>query len=161
MWMFCALALVAFLAVLADRLGKHVRLAQLGLIIAIVGAAFDLLCDSVYLLVLPMLASWQPLPEVLFLTAERVTMIASLVIANGTYSVAILLLTLSMRDGKEAARFTSAVGYAVAGFGLLLATAGFTGLPAHAAWATPPTIGLFCVWVVLVARSLEPAGGSC
>lgn len=157
-WMLCAAALVAFLAALADRLGDRARLAQVGLVIAVVAAAFDLFCDSIYILVFPMLAAWQPLPEDLFLTVERVTGIGSLVIANGGYSVSMLLFTLALRDEAKLAPFTRAVGYAVAGFGLLLAAAGFTGVPWHAEWATGPTIGLFCVWVLLVGRSL-PADG--
>jgi hypothetical protein len=157
-WMFCAVALVAFLALVTHRLGEHAYVAQLGLIIAVVGAAFDLLCDSVYLLILPMLACRQPPPEALFLTTERVTGIASLVIANGAYSIAILMLTLALRGWQGRVRFTIAIGYAVAGFGMLLAAAGFRGGPAHAAWATLPTIGLFCVWVLLVTHSLEPVG---
>jgi hypothetical protein len=47
------------------------------------------------------------------------------------------------------------LGYAVGVAGLLLATTGFTGVPWHSQWAAPPTIGLFCIWVVLVARSVE------
>jgi hypothetical protein len=157
-WMACAVALIAFLAVLTRRLGDHARLAQFGLMIAVVGAAFDLCCDSIYLLVFPTLAS-QPAPaELLFLTVERGTGIASLVIANGAYSVAIFLFTLALQDRPGFGRLTIGVGYAVACFGLLLAAAGFTGVPWHAAWATPPTIGLFCFWVVLVAHSLESKG---
>jgi hypothetical protein len=157
-WIVCAVALVAFVAILTYRLSKHAELAQIGLIIAVVGAAFDLLCDSVHLVVLPTLACRQPPPEALFLTVERVTGITSLVIANGAYSIAILMLTLSLRDERQRVRFTISLGYGVAGFGLLLAAAGFTGVPAHAAWATLPTIILFCVWVIVVARSVEPAG---
>jgi hypothetical protein len=159
-WILCALALIAFLAILTHSLAEHARLAQLGLMIAVVGAGFDLCCDSIYLLVFPMLASWQPSAEALFLTVERVTGIVSLVIANGAYSIGILLLTLVLRGRPGLTRLTIAVGYAVAGFGLLLAAGGFTGMPWHIALATFPTIVLFCLWVVLVARSLEPAGRS-
>ena len=70
-----------FLAALTRRLGEGADLARLGLVIAVVGAAFDLFCDSVYIVVLPMIASWRPPPEALFLVVERVTGIASLVIA--------------------------------------------------------------------------------
>lgn len=159
-WMGCAVALIAFLAALTHRLGDHARLAQLGLMIAVVGAGFDLFCDSVYLLIFPMLAATQPPSETVFLTVERVTGIGSLVIANGAYSVAILLLTPALRDCQGVVRSTLVVGYTVAGLGLVLAAAGFTGSPWHAACATPPTILGFCLWVVLVARSLEPAGGT-
>jgi hypothetical protein len=156
-WMCCAFALVAFLAVLTNRLGEQARLAQLGLMIAVAAAGFDLCCDSIYLLVFPMLASCQPPPETLFLIAERVTGIAGLVVANGAYSISILLLALALRDRPEISPFTVGAGYGVAGFGLLLAAAGITWVPWHAALATPPTIGLFCLWVILVAYSLDPA----
>jgi hypothetical protein len=159
-WMCCAASLIAFLAVVTNRLGGEARLAQFGLMIAVTAAGFDLCCDSIYVLVFPMLASWQPPAEAQFLLAERVTGIAGLVVANGGYSISILLVTLALRDQPGIFRFTVGVGYAVAGFGFLLAAAGITWVPWHAAWATPPTIGLFCLWVILVAYSLEPAGRS-
>jgi hypothetical protein len=155
-WMFCAVVLVAFLAAVTRRLGERAFLARLGLTVAVVGAAFDLFCDAVYVLVFPMLASGTPVPESLFVVLERITGIASLVIANGAYSVAILLVTLELQARPDLTPFTVEVGYAVAGFGFLLAAAGFTGVPWHVEWATGPTIGLFCVWVLLVARSLRP-----
>jgi hypothetical protein len=158
-WMACALALVAFLSALVYRLeahplGEKVWLARLGLTIAVVGAAFDLLCDSIYILVLPMLAGRRPFAEDLFLTVERVTGIASMFVANGAYSTGILLIVLELR--RRASRLTTTIGCAVAGFGFLLAAAGLTGVAWHAEYATGPTIGLFCVWVVLTARALEP-----
>jgi hypothetical protein len=157
-WMFCAGAMIAFLATLRYRLGEQAVLAQLGLTVAVTGAACDLFCDSVYLLVFPMLASWQH-PTALFLTVERLTGIGSLVIANGAYSIGILLFARALHARQGLAPFTAGLGYVVGGFGLLLAAAGFTGVPRHAEWVTPPTMGLFCLWVVLVARCLEPAGG--
>jgi hypothetical protein len=157
-WMFCAFALIAYLATLTHRLGAQALLAQLALMVAIAGLACDLLCDSIYIVILPMLASRQPQPEALFLTVERVTGIGSLVIANGAYSAAILLFTKTLQTQQRLARLPTGIGYAVAGFGLLLATAGFTGIPWIAPWVTPPMIGLFCLWVVLVARSLEAEG---
>jgi hypothetical protein len=48
---------------------------------------------------------------------ERVTGIGSLVIANGGYSIAILLVTRALRGPA------APLGYAVGGFGLLLAAA--------------------------------------
>jgi hypothetical protein len=158
-WMVCAVLLLAFLAALTWRLRERRELARLGLTVAIVGAAFDLFCDAVYLLVFPMLASWRPPPEQLFLTVERVTGIGSLVIANGAYSVGILLISVALRGRPGVNPLTARLGYAVGVAGLLLAAAGFTGEPAHAQWLTPLTIGLFCVWVVVVARSLGPEGG--
>lgn len=154
-WMLCAVLLIAFLAAVTARLGASSELARLGLVIAIAGAAFDLCCDSVYILVLPMIASWRPVPEQLFLTVERMTGIASLVIANGGYSVGIVLVSAGLRGERGAGALAVGLGYAVGAAGLLLAAAGFTGSPQHALWATPPTIGLFCAWAVLVARGLR------
>jgi hypothetical protein len=155
--MFCALALIAYLSTLKHRLGTQTLLAELALMIAVAGLACDLLCDSIYIVVLPMLASWKPQPEALFLTVERVTGLGSLVIANGAYSVAILLFTKTLQTQLRMARIPTATGYTVAALGFLLATAGFTEVPWLAPWVTPPMIGLFCVWVVRVARSLESA----
>jgi hypothetical protein len=157
-WMLCAVALVAFFAVVAHCLSERADLARLALMVAVAGGAFDLFCDGVYLTVFPALASWQPPPEKLFLTVERLTATGSLIVANGMYSVATLLLTLALRDRPTLAPFTRASGYGVFACGMLLAAAGFTGVPWHAEWATGPTIGLFCVWAVLVARSLAPSG---
>src|SRR5436190_543361 len=69
-WMLCAVALLTFLVSVSRRLGAHADLAQLGLMVAVAGAAFDLFCDATYLLVFPMLASSQPPSEALFLTVE-------------------------------------------------------------------------------------------
>jgi hypothetical protein len=152
-WMLCGAALLAFLAVLVGRLGEHAALARLALMLAVAAASFDLFCDSVFIVVLPALAGAPAPSEELFRTIERLTGIGSLVIANGGYSIAILLVTRALRGPA------ALLGYAVGGFGLLLAAAGFTGVPWHAEWATPPTIGLYCVWVVIVARTFEPGGG--
>lgn len=154
-WMVCAVLLIAFLAAVTARLGTDAAIAYLGLMLAIAGMACDLFCDSVYIVVFPWLASRQPPAEPLFLAIERITGIGSLVIANGAYSVAVLLMSLALRGRQGLAPFTVPVGYGVAAAGLLLSAAGFTGVPWHAEWATPPTIGLFCIWAVLVARSLQ------
>lgn len=156
-WMLCAAALVAFLAAALDRLGDQSRPAQVGLVVAVTGAAFDLFCDSLYIVLFPMLAA-KPVAEDLFLTVEKATGIASLVIANGSYSISILLFTVALRNVPARAPFTLVTGYVVGGFGLLLAAAGYTGVPWHAEWATGPTIGLFCIWVLLVARTLSADG---
>jgi hypothetical protein len=48
---------------------------------------------------------------------------------------------------------TVGLGYAVFASGMVLVAAGFLSEPRLAEWATGPTIGLFCVWAVLAARS--------
>jgi hypothetical protein len=105
-----------------------------------------------------MIAAWQPIPERLFVAVERTTGIASLVVANGAYSVAVVLVSASLRRNKGVRAIAVGLGYAVGGAGLVLAVAGFTGSARHAAWATLPAIGLYCVWTVLVAWDLRPDG---
>jgi hypothetical protein len=154
-WMVCAAALIAFLAAVTFHLQDRAGLPQFALMIAVVGAGFDLLCDSVYILVFPRVALGLDEQRALFVVMDRITGIASLVIANGAYSVAILLLTMALRAQPRLLPLTTATGFGVGMFGLVLAAAGVTGDARHAMLATPPTIGLFCIWVVLVARSLE------
>lgn len=154
-WMLCAAALIAFLAVAAHRLGSGRELSRLAVTFAVVGAGFDLLCDALFIVALPMLAAQRPVAEAVFLLVERSIGVGSLVVANGFYSLAVLLLTLALRGRSGVRPWTIAVGLAVAGCGFLLVGAGFTGEPWHAAWATLPTMALHCVWVVLVARNLE------
>jgi hypothetical protein len=154
-WMLCSWVLLAFLAVLTQRLGEGAALARLGLIVAVVAAGFDLAADSVFIVVFPELAAASPRNDALFLAVERITGVISLVVANGGYSVATLLFTIALSRREGLLRFTVVIGYAVGGCGLLLSLAGFTGVAWHAQWATPPTILLYCVWTLLVARSLE------
>jgi len=71
--------------------------------------------------------------------------------------MAVLLVTHACRAQPEVSGITAGIGYGVGGLGLFLAAAGFTGSAWYCALATPPTIGLFCVWVVLIAYSLDPA----
>lgn len=155
-WMACGVLLVAFLAAVADRLGRDNGPARLGLAVAVAGVTFDLFCDSVYIAVFPLIASARPPAELLFLAVERLTAVGSLVIANGAYSVAALLFSRGLRRQGRVGRGTVGLGYGVGAAGLLLAAAGFTNVPWHAAWGTAATIGLYCVWVVLVARGLTP-----
>jgi hypothetical protein len=155
-WMLCAAILIAFVFAVARRLDRP--LASLALTLTAAGAAVDLACDAVFLAGFPYVASLRPAPVTLFLAVERLVGIASLTAANGLYSVSTLLLTLSLRTQPRLLPGTLALGYGVFACGMLLAAAGFTGVPSHAEWATPPTIGLYCAWALLVAHSLERPG---
>lgn len=152
-WMFCAAALIAFLATAVNRLPPTAVRARLGLTFSVVGLGFDLFCDATYILVLPKLAAGYP-PN-LFLTVERLTGIGSLLIGNGGYSLGTLLIAFDMSREGRARPATTLVGIGVGVFGLLLAACAFPNEPLLIALATGPTIVLFCVWVLLVARDLE------
>jgi hypothetical protein len=155
-WMLCTLALIAFLAALARHLPEDRDTARLGIILAAVGGGVDLLCDVVYIRVLPLIAArYGPSAELLFLTVERLAMAGGAIVANGLYSIGTLLLTLCLRQRKGLLPFTVGLGYAVFGFGMLLSAAGFCDDTRYLAWATGPTIGGFCLWTLCVAWSLE------
>jgi hypothetical protein len=153
-WMCCVPALIAFFALVAKRLRDQTDLARLAVVVAVVGGGIDLCCDAVYIIVFPMLAAHDPRPDTLFQAVERGCGAVSLAVANGLYTTAALLLTLSLRGRPGFDRWTIATGYGVGVCGYLLAAAAFTGVPWHAEWATGPTIGLFCLWTLLVARSV-------
>jgi hypothetical protein len=149
-WAGCGLAMVSFTVVVSRRLRS--RLAKAALVVAVAAAVVDLTCDNLYLFDFPKLANAADVSGngEAFLRAERLTNVVSLTVANGLYSVSTLLLALALR-GRPG---VWPVGVAVFVFGLLLAAAGVTGNPEHALWATPPTIGLYCVWVPLVAHAV-------
>src|SRR5438309_1359461 len=72
-WMLCAVLLVTFLTAVVRRLGDDADLARIGLTIALAALLIDLSCDAVFIVVLPMIASWQPPAEQLFVVVERLT----------------------------------------------------------------------------------------
>src|SRR5262245_58770024 len=153
-WMLCSLALVAYCAALARHLPGEPVAARLAVVLAAAGAAVDLLCDILYISVLPVIASWGPAEERLFLTVERAATAGGLVVANGLYSAATLLLAWCLRDCPARAAGAVLLGYAVFVSGMVLVAAGFLDAPRLAEKATGPTIGLFCVWAVQAARSV-------
>jgi hypothetical protein len=77
------------------------------------------------------------------------------VVANGLYSVAILLATIALRVRPSVPALVRALGYATFAAGMAMVAAGFTGDPRHLALATGPTILSFVAWTLGVARSLR------
>ena len=152
-WMLCALALVAFLAVLARVVVQAAPILGLATMLAAAGAAIDLTCDTLFITVLPGLAAHGPTP--LFLAAERALGAGGVVVANGLYSIAILLATLGLRAAPEVPAMVRALGYATFAAGMLMVAAGFTGDPRQLEVATGLTIVPFLAWTLGVARSLS------
>jgi hypothetical protein len=157
-WMLCALALIAFFAALAHHLQDQQPLPQLAVVLAAAGGALDLFCDALYITVLPMLAARSPPSQVTFLAFERAANAGGLVVANGLYAVGTLLLTVCLQQRPERPRWAILAGYAVFGFGMILVLAGFLNEPRLAELGTGPTIGFYCLWTILVARSMNAAG---
>lgn len=152
-WMICALALVAFLAVLAHVAPPASPLLTLAVPLAAAGAAIDLLCDTLFITVLPGLAAAGPTP--LFFAFERALGAGGVVVANGLYSVAILLATLGLRAVPAVPALVRLLGYGTFAAGMLMVVAGFTGDPRQLEIATGLTIAPFLAWTLGVARSLS------
>jgi hypothetical protein len=152
-WMLCALALVAFLAVLAQVVPQASAVLGMAVTLAAAGAAIDLTCDTLLITVLPALAVEGPTP--LFLAAERALGAGGVVVANGLYSVAILLASLGLRAAPAVPSVVRALGYATFAAGMLMVAAGFTGDARQLEVATGLTIVPFLAWTLGVARSLS------
>lgn len=148
MWMACALALVAFLAVIAAI--RPSVAAQVAVALAAAGAAVDLMCDAVYITLLPDLAAAGPTP--LFLAAERTLAVAGQVAANGLYSIAVLLVTLEAARRNRLALVLGAGTFA-AGMGMV--GAGFSGDPTALAISAGATIVCFGGWTLAMSRALR------
>lgn len=153
-WIGCVPCLIGFLILMAKS-SEQRELAGLAVIFGVVGAAFDLCCDALYIVVLPMFAR-VPAGGATFVVVERAVGVGSLLVANGFYSIAVLLATQALCGRPGLVPGTIAAGRGVSFFGGVLALAAFTGSPLHVELASAATIGLHCVWVLLVARSIEP-----
>jgi hypothetical protein len=153
-WALCALVLVAYLDRVA-RIGPRRGLGYLALLLGIFGAAVDLGCDFINFRILPETAGTS---RFAFETAERIAFIGGLVVANGLYSVATLVATLSLHGNGRATGAILATGTGSFLCGLVLAYAGWIVSPSLVEAATGPTIGLYCIWTILVALEEKRKG---
>jgi hypothetical protein len=144
-WMLCALSLVVFFHALAER-AQRASLARLCLSLVAVGAAVDLLCDTLFLVVLPEVAAAGSTS--VFLAVERAAGAAGTIVANGLYAVAVLMMSYAL--GR---RRVVLLGWAVFACGVGMAVSGVTGVPEHLEIATGPTFAALCAWALLAAPS--------
>jgi hypothetical protein len=147
-WMLCALALVAFMFLLARAHPSPFAAAAATL--AILGAVVDVTCDLAYILVLPARAAGDVSS---FLVFERRLGTASLTGANGLYSLSVLVATLGL---PASALLTRGLGVLTFVAGLVLAGAGLTGDPRHVIVGTALTIPLFLAWSLAASSSPHP-----
>ena len=152
LWALCAFALLAFLALLSAR--RPGAATQAALALACAGAAVDLTCDTLFVPVLPRAALG---PAEAFVLFERGVNAASLAVANGLYSVAVLVASrgLGLPPPAESRQRVLGLLTFVAGGGL--AAAGLLGEPRLVELATGPTIALFMAWTCIVAAGARPS----
>lgn len=143
--MVCSLLLLAFVAALRSRVPSFA--ADLALTLTAAGMGVDLMCDVVQIRGLPLATASEPL----FLSLEAVVFTGGATVANGLYTAAVLILTLTLRTGAGARLF----GFATVVFGAAMAVAGLIPSPRLLELATGPTIGFYSLWTLLVARDLR------
>jgi hypothetical protein len=143
-WIACAAALAAFMILLARaRPSAWTRAAA---VLALLAAVIDVGCDVAYAWVLPARAAAS---LAAFASLEQRLGLASLTLANGLYSVAVLIATLGLPRAAVVARGLGVLTF-VGGMGL--AAAGVTGDPRHVMAGTAVTIPAFMAWSLAVSR---------
>jgi hypothetical protein len=147
-WIGCALALAALLALFARAYPSPA--ARAAAILAVLGAALDIACDVTYAAVLPARAAGE---VARFVALERSLGLLSLTGANGLYSAAVLVATLSLPRAAVASR---ALGLVTFLGGLVLAGAGLTADPRHVAVGTAIAIVSFLGWTLAISSSPRP-----
>lgn len=153
-WMLCCLLLVAFMAVLRQRLSDSFPIsdgvALLALLLTVAGMAVDLFCDVIQIQVLPRAAGAGP---DLFLAFERLAFTGGMTVANGLYTAGILLMNIRLRGRVGSPALLAGWVTAMAGFAL--AAAGFAPSMILLQVSTGTTIVAYSLWTVLVARDLQ------
>ena len=114
MWQFAAVSLMAFYAVLAQRVGGVLSLAALGC--AGAGIALDLGCEWRYMTVLPGLRG------AAFAALDRELEVLIGYGANGLYTVALVLLVIAGRRVLPKSAIALTVPVAISGFALAYAS---------------------------------------
>jgi len=151
-WMLCALALVAFLAAL-EREADGSSLASLGLLLGTAGMSVDLFCNVGQMVVLPDVAAWKPPQPAAFVAWERWLGAGGTVVANGLYSIAVVLATLAVR--RRVPGYAFGLGLATAGSGMTMVAAGFSGRAPFISATVGPTIVSFVLWCAATSWTIE------
>lgn len=146
-WMVCSLLLLGYVAALRGSLPQRSLAADVALTLTAVGMGADLLCDVIQIRGLPLATASEPL----FLSLEAVAFTGGATVANGLYTVAVLIFTMTLPIGSWA----RLAGFATFVFGAAMAVAGMIPSPRLLELATGPTIGFYSVWTLLVARDLK------
>jgi hypothetical protein len=150
-WMVCSLLLLGYVAALRGCLPARSLAADLALTLTAAGMGVDLFCDVVQIRGLPLATVSEPL----FRSLEAVAFTGGATVANGLYTAAVLIFTLSLRIGTGA----RLAGFATVVFGAAMAVAGVIPSPRLLELATGPTIGFYSLWTILVARWVAPTSG--
>ncbi|MEM7307436.1 MAG: hypothetical protein AAF682_12235 [Planctomycetota bacterium] len=143
-WVLCALALSTFARLLA-RSEPSAR-ARAGVLLVRLAAALDVSLSLVFAFLVPSLYAARPDDA---LAIHRGFELLSVVGANGTYSLGVLVVTGGLGFASAAAR---RLAWLTAGSGWLLAAGGALESAPLVAAGTPATILLATAWMLALAR---------
>jgi hypothetical protein len=142
-WIVCAIALFVFVSLAVRQREAPPRQARVVVLLALIGAAIDMICDALWIMLIPELAAHDLSA---FLLVERLLGALGQIGANGLYSVAVLICALSFK--RAAIRW---LGIGTFAAGMAMVVAGITGDSQLLMLSTGPTIGFFCAWSVAIA----------
>ncbi|MCC6573307.1 MAG: hypothetical protein IT462_05890 [Planctomycetes bacterium] len=178
LWMLCSLTVVSFMAVLSRTPPVRNSVTYLASLLAGAGCAVDLVCDVIYIVVLPGLTGGdggdrpgregreRPGREgagraasALFMAFEKLAISGGMVVATGLYGLAVWLMTRQLAKNGVASPATSVIGFlTLAGSGVLV-YGGFAMNADVMKYAFVPVVLLFISWTLSVARDVATKQG--
>ncbi len=156
-WILCAFSFLGFFIYLraaTASLGFPIRL----VVLAGVALAVDVACDLTFIGLLPLLA--RDGPNERFLALERSCYAGGMVVANGLYTLAVVLASRWLARHARLAARTRRAAALVAVAGLVLLVGGLLDQPRVAGVATPPVMLAYSAWALWVARDVLAARSS-
>jgi hypothetical protein len=148
-WMIAAATFVWFLAAVEKHWNAAGTCARLAMIVGVTAASLDCLFDVLQIAVLPAVAARGPEAKQTFLALAHLASAGGIILANGLYAVAVVLMTCAIGDNVSAR--SRALGWIVLATGLALSVVGFFTDPHLPEYFTGPAIGSYILWVVTVA----------
>lgn len=145
-WFLAALSFIAFLTAVIHRFELRGTLTNLGLAIGVAAVTVDCFNDALQIVVLPGVSGKNA-----FLTLAHITSVGGIIMANGLYCIAVLLITVAL--GKSVPMNVRFMGWAGLFTGLALSAAGFFLNPYLPEIFTGPAIGAYILWVYLLDRT--------
>lgn len=159
-WMFGAMAFVAFNAAVEKTWDLKSVSARLGVMIGVAAAALDCLFDMMQIVVLPEFVTGGRGQNV-FVAFARLSSGGGIIVANGLYAISVALLSVALRG--RISRIAFWLGMATLIFGLALSAAGFCSEPSREfvaarpgaihlpEWFVGPTFAAYLLWVFVLA----------
>lgn len=146
-WMFAAMAFVAFNAAVEHAWNLSGVCARLGIVVGVVAASLDCVFDVLQIVVLPDFA--QGRGGNVFLALARLSSAGGLIVANGLYAISVALLSAALRG--RISRAAHWLGMATLIAGLALSAVSFSSNLRRVEYFTAPVFAAYLLWVLALA----------